>query len=183
MILAVCIPIAGELSPANKTGDLKVTKNVLNMTLSEIFAQAYNELDRNEIPQRQMFQCIIDNADWKRHSKANDAIQRATQIDSLTKETVAIESDVSGKVTMMPGSSPVGAPHYNEYDVERLIQYAERDEHEAQAHEKFFTLLTKAFLELTKDKYQTKAERKGTAYKSKTNVNAWLSKRLPTAAE
>jgi len=160
-----------------------MTKKVMDMTLNEIFAEAYIQLDRNEIPTQQIFQLMIDNVHWKQNNKENDAVTKAMEVRAMVEETTATESEVSGKVVMQHGSSPVGAMHYNEWDVDRKIQYAERDEQEAQAHLKFYELLTKAYKEHTGDRYLTKEERKGTAYKSKTNVSHWLAKKLPQAAQ
>ena len=126
-----------------------------------------------------MLRNIVDNAHWPMNTKFNDANTKLTRAQAIVDETVANESTSSGKVIMTAGSKAIGAPHYSEDDANKLIDWAERDEYEAQCHDNFVKGLIEMYETITGDKYIPKAQRSG-----KKDVNA-AAKRLAarTAAE
>ena len=112
----------------------KSTAKKLAEVLLEVYAEAHTENTKN-YPLRGMLSQMINRTSWLPEAKLNDAAQHTATVQALISESIAQESDISGKVTMQPtATSVIGAAHYDEYKVQQHMRYAERDEYEAGLH-------------------------------------------------
>jgi hypothetical protein len=151
----------------------KSTAKKLAEVLLEVYAEAHTENTKN-YPLRGMLSQMINKTSWLPEAKLNDAAQHTATVQALISESIAQESDISGKITMQPtATSVVGSPHYDEYKVQQHMRYAERDEFEAGLHVAWHQVMQQAFTELTGEKFVPKQQRKTT----KPNVGEWLAKR------
>ena len=134
----------------------KTEFNLQKMT-DNAYPTASNE--RNTYPRNYMLRTLVDQAYWPANTKLNDAATKYSQAKALTEETVGVEQAESGRVVMHPGTTSIGAPHANEDQANRLIDYAERDEEESAMHQAFLAELIAAYEAITGEKYVPKAQR------------------------
>lgn len=127
-------------------------------TLVEMLATAYPLASntKNTYARNYMLKTLVDQAHWPMNTKLGDAADKTAQVQAYLGETVATESEVSGKVVMMQGSKAVGAMHYDENQVSSLMSYAERDEAEAAMHKTFVDALIATYQTITGETYTPK---------------------------
>tara|TARA_R110000822_G_scaffold45294_13_gene121249 strand:+ start:172 stop:666 length:495 start_codon:yes stop_codon:yes gene_type:complete len=111
---------------------------------------------KNTYARNYMLKTLVDQAHWPMNTKLGDAADKTSQVQAYLGETVATESEVSGKVVMMQGSKAAGAMHYDEDQVTNLIRFAERDEEEAEMHKTFVDGLVAAYQQITGEIYKPK---------------------------
>jgi hypothetical protein len=151
----------------------KSTAKKLAEVLLEVYAEAHTQNTKN-YPLRGMLSQMINRTSWLPEAKLNDAALHTATVKAMMSESIAQESDISGKVTMQPAAtSVVGAPHYDEYKVQKAMRDAERDEFEAGLHSAWHQVMKEAFTELTGEKFVPKEQRKAT----RPNVGEWLAQR------
>jgi len=151
----------------------KSTAKKLAEVLLEVYAEAHTENTKN-YPLRGMLSQMINRTSWLPEAKLNDAAQHTATVQALISESIAQESDISGKVTMQPmATSVIGAAHYDEYRVQQNMRFAEKDEFEAGLHSAWHQVMKEAFTELTGEKFVPNKQRKP----SRPNVGEWLAQR------
>ena len=153
---------------------MTVEKAQIETMLTAMFGSLNSSLTKN-YPAKMYLGSMINQAEWMKNRKANDAAEKVEEVRSMTSDVIANESAEDGRVVHNPsGTAAIGSRNYSQHTVDNLIWKAERDEQESEQHADNETALKAIYKAIFKEVY---TPRNKTSSTKSVNVNDWLAKR------